>query len=74
MGQYDHACPQLEYTDSRPTTYIEVVEHQARAEDVWVYTYKVGLLRVHHHLDSLAVQGKVPLLKGTKEVRLICFT
>ena len=42
--------------------YLEVIEDEACAEDVWINTNKVWSLGVHNHLDPLTAQGKVVLL------------
>lgn len=54
------------------TGYLEIVEYQACAENVWVYTHKVWLLGVHHHLDSLTMQGKIPFLRKTNSSTINC--
>ena len=54
------------------TGYLEIVEYQACAENVWVYTHKVWLLGVHHHLDSLTMQGKIPFLRKMNSSTINC--
>ena len=43
---------------------LKVVEHEASAKDVRVYTHKVWLFRVYHHLYSFTVEGDMALLEG----------
>ncbi len=41
---------------------LEVVKNESCTEDVSVHSYKVRVLRVHHHLHPLTVQGDMALL------------
>ena len=54
------------------TGYLEIVEYQACTENVRVYTHKVWLLGVHHHLHSLTMQGKIPFLGKMNSSALNC--